>query len=102
MLLWVFQLLSTALLCEMASLLAAPAPLVLVLDYSFPEDEEVRFMGTQTQHDQVSVCSINAVRDVGVVVVLSSLASDEVKDLVLSFAWDGGVREDYLERVPQV
>lgn len=88
LLLRVLQIFRTTLLSEVASLLAPSAPFVLVLQDGLSQDEEMRLVSAQSQHDQVGICSINAVGNVWIIILLSSLASDEIKNFVLAFAWN--------------
>jgi hypothetical protein len=91
--LWLFAL-STA---SAASCLV----LVVVLSlYRLSQNVEMWLMCAETQHDKIGICSINAVRCVHIVVFLSSLRSDEVQDLVLSFSGYESIREDDLEVLP--
>jgi hypothetical protein len=47
--------------------------------HNFSNDIEVSLMSAETQHDQVSICSINAVRRVVVIARFKSLRPNEMK-----------------------
>ena len=85
---WIVGSLGAALVRQMARLIAPSALLVLFLKHSLSQNVEVRFMSAQTQHYQVSICSVDAMRGVGVIVLLCSLRSDEVQNFVFTFSRD--------------
>jgi len=51
------------------------------------QHKEVGLVRRETQHNQVSVCTVDAVPLVRVVAFLSALAANEVQDFVFTFAW---------------
>ncbi|MPC12063.1 hypothetical protein E2C01_004740 [Portunus trituberculatus] len=63
-----------------------------------PDDGEVDLVGSQAQHDEVSVSATQHMLGVWVMVWLCSLLADEVHDLVLSLTRHIGIREDHLPR----
>ena len=80
----------------MASLLADRAALFFLCDDLFSDNVEIRFMGAEPKHDQVSICTVETVFCVWIIVFWVSLDSDEVKDFVLAFSWDASIWENYL------
>lgn len=73
---------------------------VLGVGESFSQDEEMRLMGRQTQHDEIRIRSIDAVARVWVVAWLCSLRPNEVKDLMFAFAGNKSVRKEDNEIPP--
>lgn len=55
------------------------------------DDHEVRLMGQEREHDQVSVGPVKAVARIWVVPWLRLGLPDEVHHLVLAFTWDARV-----------
>ena len=51
----------------------------------------MRLMRGDPQHDEIGVCSVQAMVGVGVVVGRVSLTTNEVHDLVLPLAWHVGI-----------
>lgn len=75
----------------MAFLLTLVAHLVLDLHNCFTQHVEVRLVCAEPKHNQVCVCSVNAVTDVWVVALLGTLGTDKVENFVLSFARNEGI-----------
>ena len=75
----------------MPLLVADRAEFVLVGDYSFSNNVEVRLVGAESQHNQVGVGAVDAVAGVGVVPVLGTLGADELENFMFSFSWDVGI-----------
>lgn len=69
--------------------------------HGFSENVEIRLMRRQTKHDKVSVCSMDAVTRVLMEARLSSLRSDKVKNLVLTFTGDESIRENDSKSHPE-
>jgi len=65
-------------------------------DMFFPDDGEVRLVCDQREHDQVSVCPVEAVPGVGVIVFLELQLSDVIHHLVLALSWHRPVRKHHL------
>lgn len=61
-----------------------------------PDDGEIRLMRGQTQHDEISICSTEAMPRVWIVAWTCALLTDEVHDLVFTFPRHIGVRENDL------
>jgi len=72
----------------------------IILFNRLSQNVEMRLVSAQTKHDQISVCTVNAMGSVHVVVWLCSLRPDKIQDLVLAFPRDESVREDYLNAFP--
>ena len=51
----------------------------------------MRLVRAEPEHNQVRVCSVNAVTDVWVVALLGTLGTDKVENFVLSFARNEGI-----------
>ena len=64
-----------------------------------PDDREVGLVRQQTQHDQICVCSVEAMSCVGVVVRVVASLTYVVKHFMLTFTWDGSVGEDARDEV---
>lgn len=63
----------------------------LPLDDSLSQDVEVRFMGRQAKHDEVSIGAMNTVRSVGIIVWLSALGPYKIQDFVLTLTGHEGI-----------
>mmetsp|Transcript_36973 Transcript_36973/g.72709 ORF Transcript_36973/g.72709 Transcript_36973/m.72709 type:complete len:240 (-) Transcript_36973:660-1379(-) len=70
---------------------------VLGVDHDFPDNIKMRLMRCQPQHDQVRISPVETVPHVRVVVRRRPLGPNEVHDLVFSFPWIVGIREDDLQ-----
>ena len=57
----------------------------------------MRLMSTQSKHNEIGIGSMDAMRGVGAVALLSALRPDELQNFVLSFARHKGVRKHDLK-----
>ena len=60
----------------------------------------MRLMRGETKHDQVSVCSVDAVPCVSVVALLGALGANKVEDFVLTLSRHKGVRKYHSKASP--
>jgi hypothetical protein len=72
---------------------------ILIVE-TLSEDVEVSLMSAEAEHDQVCIGSVDAVRHIGVVLLLDSLRPDEVQDFVLSLSRHEGIGENNVETAP--
>ncbi len=70
----------------MALLVAGGAELVIGSDDYLADDVEPGLMRCQAKHDQIGICSVDAVGLVGVVSGRGSFLTDELHDLMLTFS----------------
>lgn len=85
----------------MPSLAAGRAPFVICSDDYLSDDVESRLMCSQAEHDQIRICSVNAVTLIGVVSGRGAFLPDELHDLMLPLARTVGIREDDSQVAPQ-
>lgn len=84
----------------MARLFALETKAVFLLTYGFSQHVEMGLVSCQTQHDQVSVRTENAMLDVGIIMLLGALAPDEVEDFVLALARNASIRKNQRQVLP--
>jgi len=87
----VFRIVSGTLVNFVTTLSTLTADHLIGVLEDLSQDVEVRLMGSETKHDQISVSSVNAVAGHGVVVFLGPLGADEIEDFMLSFSGYEGI-----------
>lgn len=88
---------SFALLSHVSFLSTSQTDLILPKEDSFSKDGELGFMRRESQHDKISIHSIQDILHVRRVPRSSSLSSNELHDLMFSFSGNCGIREDHFE-----
>ena len=59
--------------------------------HALTQDEKVSFVRGETQHDQIGICTVDAMARVWVEGGLGSLRADEVQDFVLTLSRDESI-----------
>ena len=72
----------------------------IIINELLSENKKVWLVGCQREENQVSVGAVYAVRCVGVVVLIVSLASNEVQNLVFPFSGHRVIAEQNLKGFP--
>ncbi len=57
------------------------------MDMFFSDDDEVRLMGGQAEHDQISISTVETMSSVRIIVGLQSGFSNAVHHLMFPFTW---------------
>lgn len=85
---------------EVAGAVTDCAALLVSWHYRLADDVKLGLVGHQPQHNEVSICSIQAMGLVGLVVGTGSLLPDELHDLVLALSGTVGITKHYRHALP--
>jgi len=55
------------------------------------DDHEIGLMSQKREHNQISICTIEAMTGIGIVVRVRFCLSDVIHHLVLTLSWDRGI-----------
>ena len=91
---FIFHLVSSTLKGHMSRFLTFKTDFVFYLHYSLSEHKKVSFMSAQSKHNQVSICSVDAMTLIWIIIWLSTLRTNEVKNLVFTFTGHECIREN--------
>jgi len=82
---------------EMTGLLANRAAFFFLGDDLLSDNVEIWFVCAKPEHNEISVCSVEAVFRVRRVVFGISLDTNKIENFMFTFTWNASVREDDLE-----
>ena len=82
---------------EMSGLLANRAAFFFLGDDLLSDNVEIWFVRAKPEHNEISVCSVETVFRVWIVVFGISLDTNKIENFMFTFTWNSSVREDDLE-----